>query len=124
MRYVIHDKLVDGRVRIGAMASDSTYGLAGCFNVIAPNGRRLHIMSSGASDGTGWEHVSVSLPNRPPNWQEMSFVCDLFWGPEECVIQYRPPESRYVNNHPNCLHWWKWVGGEFPMPPIELVGIK
>jgi hypothetical protein len=33
----------------------------------------LHVI---ASDGQGWEHVSVSLSHRTPNWREMCFVKD------------------------------------------------
>ena len=79
-----------------------------------------------ATDGKGvkpeWEHVSVSLPNRTPNWKEMSFIKDLFWDEEEIVIQYHPSKSQYVNQHPNCLHLWKKVGFDMPLPPMILVG--
>jgi hypothetical protein len=43
-----------------------------------------------ASDGKGWEHISVSLPNRCPNWREMCFIKSLFWDEEDVVIQYHP----------------------------------
>lgn len=79
-----------------------------------------------ATDGKGieprWEHVSVSLPNRCPNWQEMSYIKSLFWGKEETVIQFHPPESQYVNQHPFCLHLWKQLGFEQPLPPKIFVG--
>jgi hypothetical protein len=81
-----------------------------------------------ASDGDvpgelgGWEHVSVSTDRRIPNWIEMSFVKNLFWAAEECVVQYHPPQSEYVNNHPRVLHLWRWTKGDFPMPPNILVG--
>lgn len=68
-----------------------------------------------------WEHVSVSLKNRIPNWREMCFVKNLFWDTEDCVIQYHPPESKYVNNHPNVLHLWRPRKEKIPMPPLELV---
>lgn len=71
-----------------------------------------------------WEHVSVSLPNRCPMWEEMCRVKNLFWSPETCVVQYHPPESEYVNNAKYCLHLWRWLPGEFPRPPSILVGIK
>ena len=85
-----------------------------------------------ATDGKGitgidkieWEHVSVSLKNRIPNWKEMSFVKDLFWDEEDCVIQYHPPKSQYVNNHPYVLHLWRPVDVKIPMPPIIFVGLK
>ena len=89
-------------------------------------GRMLAII---AVDGveTGWEHVSVSLPDSPqkrPSWDEMSRVKDLFWDAEECVVQFHPAKSEHINNHAGCLHLWRYVGGEFPTPPGILVGIK
>ncbi len=77
-----------------------------------------------ASDGEGWEHVSVSLPGRCPTWEEMCFVKRLFWEPTEVVIEYHPAEEDYVNNHPFCLHLWKPSGVVIPTPPSYLVGIK
>lgn len=77
-----------------------------------------------ASDGEGWEHVSASLPGRTPNWREMCFLKDLFWDEEDCVIQYHPPKSEYVNNHEHTLHLWRPIGTDLPMPPSILVGIK
>jgi len=63
-----------------------------------------------ASDGGGWEHVSVSLENRCPTWKEMAHIKSLFWGDEDLVIQYHPPEEDYVNVHPFCLHLWRKSG--------------
>lgn len=34
-------------------------------------GRYLKVI---CSDGMGWDHVSVSLENRIPNWREMSLT--------------------------------------------------
>jgi hypothetical protein len=70
---------------------------------------------------SGWDHVSVSLKNRCPNWEEMSFIKDLFWKPSECVVQYHPAENDYVNIHPNCLHMWKPLHEDLPTPPIGFV---
>lgn len=56
----------------------------------------------------GWEHVSVSPCNRkratPPTWAEMCEIKHMFFEDEEAVVQYHPPKSEYVNNHPYCLH--------------------
>lgn len=75
-----------------------------------------------ASDGDGWDHVSVSLPTRCPSWEEMAFVKRLFFGEDEPAIQIYPPQSQYVNRHPYCLHWWRKQGFELPLPPMEFVG--
>jgi len=76
-----------------------------------------------ASWTNGWEHVSVSMKNRTPSWDEMCVLKDIFWGEEECVVQYHPPKSEYVNMHPFCLHLWKKIGSEFETPPKLMVGI-
>ncbi len=77
-----------------------------------------------ASEGEGWEHVSVSLQNRAPNWSEMCQVKDLFWDAEDTVIQYHPPASVYVNFHKYCLHLWKPIGIGIPLPPTDLIAPK
>ncbi len=81
-----------------------------------------------ASDGEGWQHVSVSIvdrPNKTPSWKDMCAIKDLFWNEDDCVIQFHPPKSEYVNNHAGCLHLWKCTDGrEQPMPPSIMVGIK
>lgn len=71
--------------------------------------------------GGGWEHVSVSYPNRCPTWEEMCRVKDIFWNDHECVVQFHPPKSDYVNNHPYCLHLWRKQGESFELPPKEFV---
>lgn len=72
-----------------------------------------------------WEHVSACARaknskgrnyERVPNWEEMCWIKDLFWGEEETVVQFHPAKENYVNCHPNVLHLWKWTGGEFPIP--------
>lgn len=76
-----------------------------------------------ASDGGGWDHVSVSPWNqkRCPTWEEMCAIKDMFFEPEETVIQYHPPHSEYVNNHPYCLHLWRPTDQEIPRPPKQFV---
>ena len=76
-----------------------------------------------ACDGeeTGWEHVSVSLTHRTPNWDEMCFIKALFWGDDETVVQFHPKVSEYVNQHPHCLHLWRPTTAEVALPPKILV---
>ena len=109
------------RVRIGAMSSTADDGMNGVFLLQGPLDRQLQVI---ASDGGGWEHVSVSVADDPlaiPSWEEMAWVAAQFWQDEECVVQFRPPKSRYVNHHPGVLHWWKPVGKKLPMPPLVMV---
>jgi hypothetical protein len=123
MRDILPEKLEAGRLTEGPMASRPDWGAYGAFFVQGPCGEELKIVASGG-DETAWEHVSVSTRRRPPNWQEMCFVKDLFWSEEECVIQFHPPKSCYVNNHPFCLHLWRPIDGHVRLPPSILVGVK
>lgn len=84
--------------------------------------RDMFILSSGTIDPE-WEHVSVSLKNRCPTWEEMCLVKDLFWGEDETVIQFHPKDAEHVNNHPYCLHLWKRTGEEHELPPALMVGV-
>lgn len=77
-----------------------------------------------ASDGLGWEHVSVVRSAGPaPTWDDMCKVKALFWDPEDVVVQFHPRQSQHVNNHDACLHLWRPVGVELPTPTPEMVGI-
>lgn len=90
-------------------------------NVLASE--TMKIISSGIGQHRGeWEHVSVSFPNRCPTWDEMCFVKNLFWEPEETVVQFHPAESKYVNVHEYCLHLWSRKGLVYELPPGNLVG--
>lgn len=79
-----------------------------------------------ASNGLGWEHVSISPreEERTPTWEEMNHFKELFWREDEAVVQYHPPRKDYVNFHPFVLHLWKPTFGELPIPPWILVGPK
>lgn len=107
------------------MGSDNSYGNNGAFE-IPLSGRTTAFVI--ASDGGGWEHVSVHIVSdgkqRTPTWSEMCKIKDMFWEDNETVIQYHPPKSEYVNNHKHCLHLWKKTGYEFPLPNSEMGGVK
>jgi hypothetical protein len=49
------------------------------------NTAKLAVLASIDTDDNGikWEHVSVSLKNRIPTWQELKFIKMLFWDPED-----------------------------------------
>jgi hypothetical protein len=75
-----------------------------------------------ASTGLGWERVSVMLTNnRTTNWKEMCAIKNIFWDPEDCVMQLHPPESRYINDHNHCLHLWRPIDQTIPMPPLVMI---
>lgn len=110
--------------------------------VLMCRGNRLRVI---ASDGLGWDHVSVSRPDRCPTWDEMAFVKKQFFHADETVMQLHVPEAAHINCHPFCLHLWRpqtqaqiaavraewgdeWPYGELtspgsiPLPPPETVG--
>jgi hypothetical protein len=111
----------------GMYNSDDSYGNNGAFswyygNKADPSDPKNEAIRVIASDGGGWEHVSVSFEHRTPTWEEMCHVKDTFWDPEDCVVQFHPPQSEYVNFHPFCLHLWRPTGYEIVTPPMYMVG--
>lgn len=81
-----------------------------------------------ATNGMDWEHVSVHMivdnKSEIPTWDEMCLIKNIFWDESDCVVQYHPPKSEYVNNHPHVLHLWRPIVATLPSPPSYLVGIK
>lgn len=130
MRYPLPEKLEACRVTTGELKSHPSWGGYGVFIIPrGPSGIGLKIIASAGNldgDDTGWEHASITRVGSKltPNWAEMCFVKDLFWDDEECVVQFHPPKTMYVSNHPTCLHLFRPVDGIVRMPPPEMVGIK
>lgn len=108
----------DFRVTKGALKSDASFGNNGAFWVT----QKKNIFTVIASDQMGWEHVSVSLPNRCPTWEEMCFIKSVFWDESDCVVQYHPSKEHYVNNHPYCLHLWRPIDQALAIPASYMVG--
>jgi len=100
--------------------SDDSMGNNGVF-ILYWKGIEIHCI---ASDGMGWEHVSVTIRNKIPTWEIMCYVKDIFWDKEDCILQYHPPKSLYVNEHNKCLHLWRPIGIKIPIPDPILVGYK
>lgn len=102
----------------------AAYGWAGdetCGAFFIPfEGRSLRVI---ASTGAGWDHVSVSLPGRCPNWREMEHVKRTFFRDDETAMQLHVPPTDHINCHPFCLHLWRPNDGrEIPRPPALMVG--
>jgi len=118
------------RIRGGVMGSDPGAGNNGAF-ALPPEeeslgaGQRVRLWVI-ASDGLGWEHVSVHAVegrrSRTPTWDEMCLVKDLFWDEEDVVMQLHPRRSEYRNCHEHTLHMWRPIGIEIPCPAPILVG--
>ena len=80
------DKLEDCRMR-------GPFGCNSGFFIVKKQNASLRIQ---ASDGGGWDHVSVSLATRCPTWDEMCYVKSLFFMPHEAVMQLHPPDRKSV----------------------------
>lgn len=44
-----------------------------------------------------------------------------YWKAEECVMQFHPPKSAYINCHSGTLHLWRPTDEVIPLPPTCLV---
>lgn len=114
------------RLRSGPMKSNEGDGNNGYF--VVPETPKHRALMMVASDGLGWEHVSVHAETRQgpaiPTWNEMCYIKDLCWDAEDVVMQLHPRASEYVNTHPWTLHLWRPIGRDIPEPPSTLVGFK
>ena len=107
------------------LGSDESFGNNGSFELPSPEPGWVLLLI--ASDGGGWEHVSVHVVDRrdrqrTPNWREMCFVKDQFWDAEDVVMQLHPRRSEYVNCHAFTLHLWRPTDAVIPTPPSAFVG--
>ena len=82
------------------------------------NGDNLRVI---ASNGRGWDHVSVSLANRTPTWEEMEYVKRLFFKKNEVAFQLHVAEEDHISVHPYCLHIWRSHNRAVPTPPKGFV---
>ena len=109
------------RVKVGAFASSERDGCNGFF-FLTLDSRKVKVI---ASDGLGWQHISVSLDGTTnvPSWSIMCQVKEFFFEADDWVMQLHPPKNLNISNHPGCLHLWRPNGGEkIPIPPPILVG--
>jgi hypothetical protein len=105
------------------MKSSPALGFNGAFFIPLQSDPKI-VFKVIVSDGSGWDHVSVSLPNRCPTWPELCWIKDLFWPEDQTVVQYHPAKSEYVNNMKYCLHLWRYQAMQFPVPPSYMIGDK
>lgn len=120
------------RIKNGPLASSPSMGNYGAFWIpLAPS--TWAVVLAADSEVVKWEHVSVHIRYetsrrerrmRTPTWDEMCKIKDLFWDPEEAVMQLHVPASQHINNHPHVLHLWRPEDGRIPMPPPETLGIR
>lgn len=88
------------------------------FFMLKIKGEKYKVM---ASNGLGWDHVSVSHKHKIPSWTVMNTIKDMFFEEDETVVQFHPKKSEYINIHPNCLHLWRKHDQEYELPPTLMV---
>ena len=94
------------------VSSPLPYPFFKCYSIPFGDEIILHVIATCEPDG--WDHVSVSLNDRCPTWDEMCFIKALFFEDEDLCIQFHPKKSEYINAHAYCLHiWYPPVGNYF-----------
>lgn len=91
----------------------------GVFELPSPIDRQSLLVI--ATSGDGWDHVSVSRRNRPPNWAEMEHVKRLFFRDDEVAMQLHVRPADHISVHPHCLHLWRPLNAAIPLPPPDMV---
>jgi hypothetical protein len=107
------------RIVNGKLASKDIDGWNGDF-LVPLEGGIWHVR---ISDGWGWRHLSVtSAQTRDlPSWQVMCRLKEMFFSDDSWVVQFHPPKSENINDHPYCLHLWESLETPVPTPPVILV---
>lgn len=67
------------------------------------------ISSIEKKDNDLWLHVSYSYPNKTPTHADTCKVRKDFIGEDIYCYAIFPPEDKYVNIHPHCLHLWACI---------------
>lgn len=93
----------------------------GKVKIVKDIDKALHFMFSW---GCGFEHLSVSTPIKCPTWEQMCKMKDIFWRDDEVCMQLHPKKEDYVNCMQYCLHIWRPIDKEIPMPPNIMVGLR
>lgn len=117
MRKDVPKQLENGRITTGPFKTTPENGFNGFF-VIKNGFHKLRVI---ISDQLGWDHVSVSMKNRMPSWDDMCLVKYLCFDSDETVVQFHPKHSEYINFHPYTLHLWRKHGAEYELPPSLMV---
>lgn len=85
----------------------------------------------------GWELVRITLKkmadkktnrvvgvDRSLTREECCIVKDLFWNPEECVVDFIGPMTHYVGNIVHSTFLWRPVDNPLPVPNLVFAPLK
>ena len=123
----IDDPVLAVRPPLGAVAVPNLDGEARAWRCrgarTARTGDSLFVtMSVGVFDGLLWKHCAASYPDHLPTYGDMRMIRRNWFDAGDTAIQVFPPESEYVNLHPNCLHLWACVEGR-GVPDFRVLGM-
>lgn len=112
-----HYRVTTGPViKLYGNAGDS---LGGAFRMKSPkDGQEIFAI---AGSRLGWDHVSISRPDRCPDWAEMCFLHQIFFKDDEVAMQLHVPATDHINIHSHCLHLWRPHDTDIPLPPADMV---
>jgi hypothetical protein len=107
---------VNGLPPEAAMGDDQN----GCFLYQSPVNRN-DVLRLIVGSGHGWDHISISVKDRCPTWDEMDWVKRLFFKDNEVAFQLHVKPTDHVNRHPYTLHLWRPQRQSIPLPPSIMV---
>jgi hypothetical protein len=110
-----HQIVMDRRVHVYETSEDG-----GSFYVRSPTPPKP-VMKVIASNGMGWDHVSVSLEHRTPTWAELEHVKRIFFEDDETAMQLHVPVAKHISVHEHCLHLWRPQAVPIPLPDPIMV---
>lgn len=69
-----------------------------------------------------WYHVSFSLKDKIPSYEQTLFVRKACFSGSAKVIQVFPPVEEHYSFHPNCLHLWSCLEKDL-LPDFRSMGM-
>lgn len=73
-------------------------------------------------DGKRWQHVSVSRPDRLPDYADLTFVKKHWIGEDKYAYFVFPPREKHINIDKHCLHLWCCLDGNAVLPDFTRGG--
>ena len=86
--------------------TETVSGLCAIYSIDTHDLGDIDCPPMGAGD---YNHVSLSRTDKYPGWDEMRdfiYSCGLF-DENRDVCMFLPPKEQYVNQHPNCFHFYQ-----------------
>jgi hypothetical protein len=82
----------------------------------------LILASIATYDDQLWYHVSFSLKDKIPSYEQTLWVRRTLFCASAKVLQVFPPIDEHYSYHPNCLHLWSCLEGD-RLPDFRSMGM-